>query len=378
MTPPAQFGLSSNSVTNQPTVPFSGVRLWDTGTTWKDLETANGTFNWAPLDAGLAKAQQGGKEVLDTCGKVPTWAGGGSTFAAPPSDIASGDNFWKAYVTAVVTHSLLSQTAKISAWGIWNEPDLAQTWTGTPAQLVTMAADAYAIIRALDPTATIIGPEVSTSNQFGVHFLPDYYAAGGAAFQDVVGCHGYTYDSSGPNSGKASPTPAGLVASITSLKTLMQTYGISTKPIWYTEGNWQPFQDALLTDDGKVAYVAQYYIFGWANGLARNYWYAWDNTKGFGPLWDATNGIHAAGNAYANVYQWLVGATQTSALAQAANGTWTVSFTRADGSAAQFVWNATPTTFATNFRTFYNLNDATPHSVNGASVAIGNKPILLN
>jgi hypothetical protein len=371
------FGLSANSIANQPTVPFSGTRLWDTGTTWKDLETARGTYNWAPLDAWLAQAKNGGKDVLYTFGKVPTWAGGGASFAAPPSDIASGDTQWKEFVTAIVTHSLLSQTAKITAYEMWNEPDLAQTWTGTAAQLVTMISDAYAIIRSLDPNAVIVGPSPSTSNQFGVHFLPNYYAAGGAAFQDVVACHGYTYDSSGPNSGKASPTPAGLVASIASLKTLMQANNIGNLPIWYTEGNWQPFQDALLSDDGKVSYLAQYYIFLWANGVARAHWYAWDNTKGFGELWNSSTGITPAGNAYANLYAWLVGATQTSLLAQDANGTWTVSLTLAGGVPAQLVWNPTSRSFPTNFHTFSNLNDATPRTVTGGTVTIGNKPILL-
>jgi hypothetical protein len=94
-------------------------------------------------------------------------------------DLDSGDNIWKEFVTAVVKHSLSAPELHIAYYEMWNEPDLSRNWTGTPTQLAKMVEDAYAIIHALDPNAKVIGPTPSTANQYGVHFLPDYYAAGG-------------------------------------------------------------------------------------------------------------------------------------------------------------------------------------------------------
>ena len=179
-----------------------------------------------------------------TFGRVPHWASSQPSqacayavsdpgCAAPTSDLNSGDNIWKEFVTAVVKHSLSSPELHIAYYEMWNEPDLTRNWTGTPAQLVTMVKDAYAIIHSLDPNAKVIGPTPSTANQYGVHFLPDYYAAGGATAQDIVGLHAYLYTGS-----DFSTSPAAITTSISQLQALMAKYSISSKPIWFTEGNW--------------------------------------------------------------------------------------------------------------------------------------------
>jgi len=309
-----------------------------------------------------------------TFGKVPYWAGPGQ--ALPPSDIGSGNTQWKEFVTALVKHSLASSEHHISYYEIWNEPDLKSNWAGTPAQLVTMAKDAYAIIHALDPNAKVVGPSPTTANQYGVHFLPDYYAAGGATAQDIVGMHAYLYTGS-----SFSTSPANITLTISQVKALMAKYGISNKTIWFTEGNWNGSGIDTLTEAQEAAYLAQEYMLIWStDAVSRYYWYSWDNLK-IGQLWDETNGIHPAGTAYGLLATWLIGSTHSANPCSAgSDGTWTCTLTLSTGYPAEIVWNPSASktiTVDAAFATYETLSNTTVHSIAAHQVPIGPLPVLI-
>jgi fibronectin type 3 domain-containing protein len=383
------FGLSWSALqaSHFPSVPFGGIRAWDTGTSWNEIESSQGIYNWAKLDAWLSMESSHGKDVMYTFGFVPHWASMRPSeacsyvvtdpgCAAPPSDVDSGDNIWKAFVTALVNHSLSSPDLHIAYYELWNEPDLQRNWTGTPAQLVTMAKDAYAIIHKLDPSARVIGPSPSTANKYGVHFLPAYYAAGGATAQDFVGMHAYLYDGAA-----FSTSPAGITLTISELETLMTTYGISDKSIWFTEGNWGDVNNTSMTGAQKAAYVAQEYLLMWSSGkVDRYYWYAWDSTA-LGTLWDSSSGINTAGIAYGRLTDWLVGSVhQDQPCSEGADATWTCKLTLANGYPGEIIWNAsTSKTVAVSagYATYETLADSAVHSIQANNVVIGSEPILL-
>ncbi len=262
--PAGFFSLSTSQIeaSHYPTATFGGLRLWDTNTTWAQIEVTPGNYSWTDLDTWLQAVSSHGHDAMYTFGRVPHWAAMRPSeacpysptttgCASPPSDVDSGDNLWKSFVTALVQHSLSSPELHIAYYEMWNEPDLSRNWTGTPAQLVTLAKDAYTIIHTLDPNAKVIGPTPSTANQYGVHFLPGYYSAGGANAQDIVGLHAYLY-----NGSDFATTPAGITTSITQLQKLMATYQISSKPIWFTEGSWNGNGGGTLTNAQKAAYLA--------------------------------------------------------------------------------------------------------------------------
>jgi hypothetical protein len=373
--PSAFFGMAvmTSSATHFPSVPFGPLRLWDAGVSWSDMETSQGVYNFAPLDAWLAEAYASNKPVLYTLGRVPIWAGGGASYTSPPSDISTGNLQYAAFVTALVQHSLASSTAKISYYELWDEPDSSLYWTGTQAQMVTMAQTAYNVIRSLDPNAIITGPGIAGSDDPPTAgWLAGYWAAGGSAYQDVVAYHAYTADTT--------IYPSYLPGLIAAIQTLQQVYGISLKPLWFTEGSWGnnvTLGPAGLTDEQKIAYMAQQHLFMWSSGVARYYWYEWDNTKNFGTLWSSGGGITPAGTAYGLLYNWLAGSTQTSPLIQAGDGTWSATLTLADGTSAQIIWNPlTNKSITTSFVNCRTLDGSSNPVVNGF-VNIGNTPVML-
>lgn len=352
-----------------PSVPFTGLRIWDTETTWKDIETAPGVFEWGALDAVLAAAA--GKEVLYTFGKVPAWASGTTNPAAPPKDISTGNTAWKYFVANLVLHSLESGNAKIAAYEVWNEPNLSQYWTGTEAQLVQMAKDAVTIIRdlhaAFEVPVTIVGPACDGGGLVKQWQL-EYYLLGGPA--DVLNFHGYLDDY------KTIPSSlAGLLKDI-AIKKSQKT--LPNLPVWFTEGSWGEMSNyaAPLTADAQVAYLAQMYLQMWLAGVERFYWYAWDSTSGWGQLW-TTAGPTPAGVAYGVLAGWLNGSLITAPAAVNANGTWTAPLALLSGATAQIVWNPNAIHSLSIKALTYATLDGKTATVKNGSVTVSAKPILL-
>jgi polysaccharide biosynthesis protein PslG len=384
----AFFSLSYTQIeaSHYPSVPFGGVRLWDTNTTWAQIETSRGSYNWTDLDIWLRNISSHGQDAMYTFGRVPHWASSQPSqscayavsdpgCAAPTSDLNSGDHIWKEFVTAVVKHSLSSPELHIAYYEMWNEPDLSRNWTGTPAQLATMVKDAYSIIHTLDPKAKVVGPTPSTANQYGVHFLPAYYAAGAANAQDIVGIHAYLY-----NGSSFATNPSGITTSISQLQKLMSTYGISSKPIWFTEGSWSGSDSSSLSDSQKAAYLAQEYMLMWSTGaVSRYYWYAWDSY--LGTLWTPTGGMTQAGITYNQLADWLIGSTSASnPCSEDSSATWTCSLTLSTGYPAEIIWNANTSktiTVDASFLTSRTLANSTVHSISNHQVGIGPLPVLI-
>jgi hypothetical protein len=371
------FGQNWNSSAHVPTVSFGALRLWDTGTTWAEVETSSGTYDWSALDAWLSLAATHGKDVIYTFGRTPQWISARPTehcshgnvgCAAPPSDLANGNATFKAFVTKLVQHSLASPTAHIRYYEIWNEANLSTMfWSGTVQELVTMANDAYAIIHQLDPNARVISPSSSGGTSVALNgFYISYFTSGGGTPMDIAAYHGYL----APND------PAeGIVNILTRLNNLKAMNGAASKPLWITEGSWGDAPN--LTDDQQAAWLAEQYLFMWANGVERYYWYSWDNNA-WGTLWDATRGVHPAGIAYGVLAGWLVGSHHGGTpCAKASDATWTCTLTLANGSPAQILWNATATKLhPTAFASYATLDGAT-HAVSGGMVTVEPRPVLV-
>jgi hypothetical protein len=386
-----------------PAIPFGAVRLWATETTWNDINTGPGPtdYDFSTLDTTISVAQSNRKtDFVFTFGAVPTWASSKPTDASctaanlgscdPPVDLnpdGSGTDLdWQNFVTAITAHNA-GNGFPIKYWEIWNEPNILVEWNGTAAQMARMAKDAYAIIKAADPTALVTTPTPGDdgTGQNINSWEPAYLAALaplGGIFADIITYHGYTdaCNSQVPESSESSDlsdltqaiSQSPLSASLTAL------------PIWNTEGSWN--KDAGLPDPNmQAAYLARLYLLQWSLGISRFYWYQYGNTQN-GTLLNSDNSLDLAGTAYGQVFGWMVGATLTSPCT--ANGTvWTCGFTSSGGVQEQAVWDTSQSCSngscitssyspSSTYTEYYDLAGDPPTAISG-SVQIGAEPILL-
>jgi hypothetical protein len=401
---PFLFGMQMNggTISQQPwpIANFGGIRLWDSGTHWLDINTADGVYDWGNLDKWLADAKNESVEVLYTFGEVPKWASsnpndytcaGGPGACDPPDDLNSdgtGSNqHWKDFVAAIVTHSQSSKTAHIGAWEIWNEAFGNELrWKGTLAQLLRMAQDARDIIKAADPSAVVLTPTFAPLLKPSREELASYLAAGGGQFADAIALHGYVMK-------QGQDRPEDLVGYMSLSEAILVKYGQSSKPLWDTESSWGNIRNTRFTDpDMQAAFVARSYLLHWSLNISRYYWYEWNNSL-VGELWipdprypDKPGKLLKPGIGYVQVYNWIVGASLHSGCAK--NGTvWTCSLVRPGGYQAEAIWDTAKSCkhgicgyveYPVDPKYLqYRTLDGRTFRITKSTVKIGAKPILL-
>ncbi|MGA9966385.1 MAG: hypothetical protein WBQ10_14395 [Terriglobales bacterium] len=357
-----------------PAVRFGTYRLWDSQTNWNQISPEKGVYDWSILDRRLKDAQEHGVDVLYTFGKTPRWASShpddhqqcGDTPGScwPPSDLkedgSGSDQYWKDFVSAIAKHA----AGRIQAWELWNEPFNKGMWKGTSAQLVRMAQDARTIIKGVDPNAIMVTPPSGIKVERGKAWLHEYLAAGGGQYADAISYHAYI------------PVPENIVPLLSELKQTLQQFGLSSKPIWDSEGSWGP------TGEGQdpPADISRLLILQAAEGISRVMWYSWDNRK-LGNLWNQEEGVKPAAKAYEQLEDWLIGATFDHPCEEK-EGTWTCDLHKGDaGSRARIVWFANPGSNAT-YKVpdgYVTQRDLTGNvtALKGGNVSISNRPILL-
>ncbi len=296
------LGLHENGISTGgvPRTPFGAVRLWDSGTTWRDLEPASGRWNWAPLDKAVDTAAAAHAAPLLVLGQTPAFAATSlsSGVYGPGANAMPVPARWKTYVRAVATR----YKGRIHEYEVWNEPNVSQFWAGTPQQLAGLAVSARAIIKAIDPTAIVTTPGLAVRRPTQRGWLSRYLAAGGTAAADVISIHLYP---------DAKAAPEDVLALMTDVRTRLSA-AKATQPVWDTEINYGLATDAATTTSTlspavQAGYVARTFLVGASLGLGRTYWYAWDNQSVGVRTVGAGGTPTAAGTAFGTVYGWLVG-----------------------------------------------------------------------
>lgn len=314
------------------------VRIWDAagtgdgslpGAQWSEINTSDGVYDWRGLDERLRRAGANGATLLYTLGgRTPRWASAqprtptpyGEGQCAPPAS----DAIWQAWVRAIATR----YKGRIRLWEVWNEADLLDFYCGTPERLVALARDAYAILKAVDPANRVLSP--GFSGAAGPGYLDDYLTLGGGRYADIVAYHFYV------------GTPEEAVSSrLVNLRTVLARHGLRGKPLWNTEQGWIEIPGpAPLPDAVGAAYVARAYLLNWAYGLARYYYYTWDNVWNRFPF-TRSDGVTLApaGVAYREVATWMTGKVMES-ITRDASGTYLVTLRDAQGARQRVLWNA--------------------------------------
>lgn len=328
--PSTLFGMGVSTATDMPKVTYGMIS--HPAVAWTAIEgTQRGVFNFKNIDAFVKAAPKdaNGVALIDIpFGWTPGWAvadqthciknnkTGAVSCTIPPDNIQD----WIDFVTAVVNHYNGVTAPHVKYYEIWNEMSNSKFWTGTPQQMVAMAAAAYPILKQ-DPYATVFTPSVVWLN--GVNYMTKYLQAGGNLYADGLTFHGYP-SQTGPGYTVPVPYPesplstnAPITTMITTFRALADANGLAGKPIATTEGGWGT--NGVADSDQQIAWITHYEILqasiAQANNLIFQDWYTWGYVQS-GTIETKTLQPTPAGLAYSLVLTWLTG-TSPSACTEA-------------------------------------------------------------
>ncbi len=407
--PNSFFGMHINNVhTPWPTAYFANQRLEGSNVNWWNIEIAPGEYDYYWLDQWLANAQAHNVSLVYTFVGVPQFYSSipndqRCTFNVgacdPPRDVnengSGSDEAFQNFVRDLVRHNA-ELGYPIRYWEMWNEPDIVKQWIPTCknkgkkctgnleyAQLLRMAKDARAIIKQADPNAVVLSP-APVGFRGAAEWMGGYLAAlhqQGGPYPDVVAFHGYV------NEWVMGyfPVPENEIQLIDQLKGEARKNGLGTKPLWITEGSWgntilDGFTDPVL----QTAFLARYIVLQQSQGIARGYWYQWDQPGGDGTLWQGPSGNgnwRLTGYAYNSIVNWTRGATLTSACSNRGGSVWACKYARSTPKdyQAEIVWNAKANSIYAvpqGFKQYCDLK-GNMTKVQGNKAEIGIWPILL-
>jgi hypothetical protein len=320
---PGLFGMHVASLSAGRDFPgrIGGVRLWDAGVRWDQVQTAPGEYEWERLDTAVAQAQRAGaREIVYILGSTPEWAAehvrpqtyyyGGGT-ASEPKKLA----YWRSWVREVATR----YKGKITSYQIWNEANLASFFAPERprhwirlAKLTEIAADE---IRRIDPGARIVSASSTviqgrkfTTESFFYRYLRS--VAKRRVELDAIAVHLYPWTTKGPGGG----TPTERLEGLAMAREVVDRVGLSSVPIWDTEVNYGNRRDnghplEVFTPGVGAAYLSRTYIDSVRYDVSRVFWYSWEShVMGISTTSEASGETVAAGRAFFTLQDWLGGA----------------------------------------------------------------------
>ena len=308
--PKAYFGMHYHMAGRDgtwPDAPVGWLRLWDTGTSWREIQPDRDRWDFHILDAAVANARAHHATISLVLGQSPAWASSkpaetnafyGAGAAAPPASVTD----WWIYVNTVAAR----YRGQIANYEIWNEVNLPGYYSGSVAEIVRLTRIGRDAVKRADPSASVISPSVTLRG--GTTYMRKFAQAGGYRYADAVNIHGYPMPTLGPEAG---------VALIDRARQAIASYPGGSKPIWNTEMNYgMPTQAsggiaATLSWRRQAAYVVRAYLLNWSHGVRRMAWYDW-NAPSFEGVRMSQGSAQAAppGRAFATVRDWMRGRVQ--------------------------------------------------------------------
>ena len=196
---------------------------------WREVEPVPGEYFWEYPDWLVRAAEHYGLDLILRLDHPPAWA--------TPVDVTA----YAAFVRQVAAR----YQGRVTAYAIWNEPNLAAEWAGQPPDpgaYVDLLCAAQSAIHAADPQALVISAGLAPTNHVDDSALDDriylqsMYDAGAAACFDVLGAHpyGFAYPPTDPHGDHDSLN----FARLADLRAIMVDNGDEDKPVWATELGW--------------------------------------------------------------------------------------------------------------------------------------------
>jgi polysaccharide biosynthesis protein PslG len=205
---------------------------------WAAIEVAPNSFDFSTYDAYVREAAAHNITFLPVLVNAPDFykAKPGTRFAYQPKNTADLARFATLMVQRYGPNGTLWQghpnPHPMTAWQIWNEPNLKQYWYPRPnaAQYRSMLQTVGAAIKSVDPNAEIVTAGLPDSRLSGAIRLQPYlkslYSGGGGNAIDTVAINSYA----------VSPKYLGKLLN-TTRKYVNRVGGRSDK-LWITEVGW--------------------------------------------------------------------------------------------------------------------------------------------
>nr|WP_315473679.1 cellulase family glycosylhydrolase [uncultured Rhodoferax sp.] len=298
--PSTYFGMHNlrfHDVKMRPTIPIGTWRLWDTGTTWAQLEQRKGAWDFKRLDLAVSIAKAQKLEIILTLGRPPSWASSrpdersfyGLGEAAAPKSLEDFEH----YVETVAKR----YSEDIHIFEVWNEPASSKMFSGSISQMVDLTNAAKRAITRINKNNKLICPSPAKFESLG--WFKNFVEQGGANNCDVIGYHFYTDH----------PLPEKRIDLFKEVKRLLSSKNFNEKPIWDTESGINTVENKNSLQIARSGYLARWMILTWALGVERFYWYSWDHDqRGF--INPTTGSIHRdLVKAYETVQKWMLGST---------------------------------------------------------------------
>ncbi|HMQ51074.1 MAG TPA: cellulase family glycosylhydrolase [Anaerolineae bacterium] len=203
---------------------------------WATVEPHKGDFRWIDPDNVVKAYGDQQLKILMRVHGTPDWARPADTsFTQPPDKLDDFSDF--------MTALAIRYKGQVSAYEIWNEPNLYYEWGDQPpdpSAYTDLLKVAYRAVKAVDPQALIISGGLSTTGEgsptaFGdLAFIQGMYEAGAKGHFDALGSHPYAFGRS-----PAEVDPWGLSLSrVAEQHAVMEAAGDGETPIWITELGW--------------------------------------------------------------------------------------------------------------------------------------------
>jgi len=364
-----------------PNVTFKVWRLWDAYATWERIEPSKGAWDFRMLDIYFGKADSNQADLIMPLANSPVWASARPTEPGPYGPGLSAEpadtNDWKTYVQTVAQYCKDNSKGRVRYFEIWNEPGFysGSFFSGTEEKLIELSAQAYRIIKQIDPSYQVI----SSSIVGNPDLFDEYMRKGAGQWCDIVGYHFYT------------GTPEKILPHIGKIRLTMKNTGIAGKPLWNTEAGWflkEPPDSSYISFKTAGEYILRNYILNWAAGIRTWCFYSWDNTLmgALNMVFDGTNWAPVSerpevAGGYRTANGWLIGATMTSCRLDSATGTWSAGLLR-NSQRQLIVWNPDtskgfvfPTGWHFTTRTDIVGHDSDVSALSG--ITVGPSPVLL-
>ena len=259
--------------------------------TWSRIEPERGEWRWDSTDAAIEAALRNGKQVIGLLVYGNQWAVADSPSPAGPAKFPPDDP--ETFAT-FVREAVSRYSGRVRVWEIWNEPNTARFWLGTPrgdpAGYGALLRAAARAVRLADSEATVLFGGLFYHGQGITHAAPDFLDAslrahpGLAEHFDGLAFHPYDlYPPSAPPESNEAPHVA-LETMVGRLREVLGRHDAAETPIWITELGWPDY--GRVSEELQAAYASRAMLLAVAQGVRAACWYTlWDGkeSEGFPP-----------------------------------------------------------------------------------------------